>query len=298
MVIGIVSPGYMGSGLGWALRRGGARVVSTVEGRSARTGKLALEAGLELLPSLADVVRTAQIVLTVTPPGDALDAARSVATACTQTGANPIVADLNAVSPSTMESIAGALEPLRGVDGSISGGPPTAGAGSSLYLSGPDAQAVAALPWEDRIRVVVLDGPVGTASALKMCTASVYKGLVGLVTQAMRTAHHHGVLEPVLEDLRRAGLERTSTVHSSAKKAHRFVAEMHEIAATQAGAGLTPHLFAAFAEVFADVARTSIAAGDPESIDPNLPASAVVAGLGSPISAEPGDLQRPSRPLL
>jgi 3-hydroxyisobutyrate dehydrogenase-like beta-hydroxyacid dehydrogenase len=297
MVIGIVSPGYMGSGLGWALRQGGARVVSTVEGRSARTRNLASEAGLELLPSLSDVVRAARIVLIVTPPGDALEAARSVAAACTETDASPIVADLNAVAPSTMESVASALKPLRVVDGSISGPPPTVGPGSSLYLSGPDAQAVADLPWEDRIRVVVLDGPVGTASALKMCTGSVYKGLVGLVTQAMRTAGHYGVLEPVLEDLRRAGLERTSTVHSSAKKAHRFVAEMHEVAATQAGAGLTPDLFAAFAEVFADVARTSIAVGDPESIDPNLPASAVVAGLGSPVSAEPGDLQEPSVPL-
>src|SRR4051812_23976873 len=45
--VAIVSPGYMGAGLGWALRQGGARVVPPVHGRSERTGRLAAEAGLE-----------------------------------------------------------------------------------------------------------------------------------------------------------------------------------------------------------------------------------------------------------
>src|SRR5919206_3947 len=35
--VGIVSPGEMGSAVGAALRRGGARVVATLEGRSVRT---------------------------------------------------------------------------------------------------------------------------------------------------------------------------------------------------------------------------------------------------------------------
>jgi 3-hydroxyisobutyrate dehydrogenase-like beta-hydroxyacid dehydrogenase len=125
------------------------------------------------------------------------------------------------------------------------------------------------------VEPIVLDGGIGTASALKMCTASVYKGLNGLLTQAMRTAGAYGVLEPVLADLARNGLDNSAGVAASATKAHRFVDEMREIAATQAGAGLTPALFEAFAQVYADVAGTRLADGDPESVGERSPADIV-----------------------
>jgi len=130
------------------------------------------------------------------------------------------------------------------------------------------------------IEPVVLGATVGTASALKMCTASVYKGLNALVTQAMRTAGRHGVLDQVLEDLARNGLGETAGVARSATKAHRFVDEMLQIAATQADAGLTPALFSAFAEVYADVATTALADGDPESTGALTPTQ-MVAKLNS-----------------
>jgi 3-hydroxyisobutyrate dehydrogenase-like beta-hydroxyacid dehydrogenase len=101
-------------------------------------------------------------------------------------------------------------------------------------------------------------GEIGSASALKMCTASVYKGLNALLTQAMRTAGQHGVLDHVLADLGRNGLDNSKAVARAATKAHRFVDEMRQIAATQAGAGLTPALFEAFAEVYADIALTAL----------------------------------------
>ena len=74
-VIGIVSPGAMGSALGraWAAggadrddsrgRPGSARVVATVSGRSART--VALAEGLELLPDLAAVVAASDVVVSI-----------------------------------------------------------------------------------------------------------------------------------------------------------------------------------------------------------------------------------------
>jgi 3-hydroxyisobutyrate dehydrogenase-like beta-hydroxyacid dehydrogenase len=279
VTIGIVSPGSMGAGLGGALRAGGARVVATVGGRSARTARLAAAAGLELLPDLAAVVGVADVVLSVTPPADALAAARSIAAAAGGAGVTPLVADLNAVSPPTMATIAEVLSGLPVVDGSISGPPPSVRAGARIYLSGSRAADIAALPWHGQIEPVVIGAGIGSASALKMCTASVYKGLIGLVTQAMRTAHRHGVLDPVLADLDRNGLDMSAGVAVSATKAHRFVDEMREIAATQAQAGLTPALFEAFAEVYADVATTRLAHGDPESVDKTLPAGDIVRRL-------------------
>jgi 3-hydroxyisobutyrate dehydrogenase-like beta-hydroxyacid dehydrogenase len=269
----------MGAGLGGALRSGGARVVATVEGRSARTKRLAGEAGLELLPSLQDVVAAADVVLVVTPPGDAVAAASAIRAAAGATGANPIVVDLNAVSPATMELVAAGLGELRLVDGSISGPPPSDRPGARVYLAGADAAVVAALPWDGQVEPIVLGDRVGSASALKMCTGSVYKGLTALVTQAMRTAGAYGVLDEVVLDLELNGLAQTAGVARSATKAWRFVDEMREVAATQEAAGLTPDLFAAIAGIYAGVAWTELAQGAPESAR-ELSAADVVRLLG------------------
>src|SRR5690242_19297760 len=99
-----------------------------------------------------------------------------------------------------------------------------------------------------------------------MSTASVDKGLTALYAQAIRAADHYGVAEAVHADLADAGFDLTRDVAVAATKAHRFVPEMREIALAQAGAGLTVALFAAFAEVWADVASTPLAESDPESV--------------------------------
>jgi 3-hydroxyisobutyrate dehydrogenase-like beta-hydroxyacid dehydrogenase len=138
---------------------------------------------------------------------------------------------------------------------------------------------VAALGWGELVKPVVLGTGIGSASALKMCTASVYKGLNGLVTQAMRAAGRHGVLDQVLADLAENGLDHSAGVAVAATKAHRYVDEMREIAATQASAGLTPALFAAFAEVYAQIAGTGLAHGEPESADRALTPAEIVAQL-------------------
>lgn len=157
--VGIMSPGAMGSAVGAAYLAGGARVVTTLEGRSARTGRLAEQAGLELLPDVAAVVAASDLVLSVVPPGEARATARAL------TGARLLV-EANAVSPGTVQEIATYGPEI--VDGSISGGPPGPhdATPTRLYLSGPRAQEVADVPapWLD-VRVA---GPaLGTASAIK-----------------------------------------------------------------------------------------------------------------------------------
>ena len=52
----------------------------------------------------------------------------------------------------------------------------------------------------------------------------------------------------------------------STTKAARFVGEMREIAATQAGAGLTPAFFEAMAEVYDAFAEAELAAEAPEDV--------------------------------
>ena len=94
-----------------------------------------------------------------------------------------------------------------------------------------------------------------------MCTASMYKGSTALLAHALLTAHAHGVLPQVLDDLHDsfpAQIDRAArSIAVSTTKSARFVGEMREIAATQAGAGLTPALFEAMAEVYAAFAESS-----------------------------------------
>ena len=96
-----------------------------------------------------------------------------------------------------------------------------------------------------------------------MCTASVYKGRVALLAQPLRTARANGVVEHVLDDLVDTGLadrdHTGATLARASAKAWRYVAEMEEIAATQAEAGLTPDLFRALAVVCADLAEGAVA---------------------------------------
>jgi len=195
----------MGSAIGARLLEGGARVVVALDGRSERTRRLAAEVGVQDVRTLEALVRAADIVLSVVPPGSAVDVAEAIA--ATAGDARPLVADLNAIAPATARRVEAALAAhgLETVDGSISGAPPHAPGTTRVYLSGPRAAEVAALPLAG-VELVVVGAEVGLASAVKMCTASVYKGRVALLAQALRTAHAHGVVQHVLDDLVDTGL--------------------------------------------------------------------------------------------
>jgi 3-hydroxyisobutyrate dehydrogenase-like beta-hydroxyacid dehydrogenase len=278
--VAVVSPGAMGSAMATALARGGVRVVATLDGRSERTARLASAAPLELLTDLAAVVREAEVVLSILPPEAAPGAAGKIARAAREEGVSPLLVDLNAISPATAREVGAAG--LELVDGSISGPPPWNPATTRVYLSGPRAQDVANLPFEGVDRIVVGD-EVGSASAVKMSTGSVYKGTTALLAHALLAAHANGVLEHVVADFRAAAPELVASVERrlavAATKAHRYVGEMHEIAATQEAAGLTPSLFEAIAEVYEALARTPLARSSPEDIPENPPLPDVLERL-------------------
>ena len=280
--IGIVSPGAMGAAVGRALRAGGSRVVATVDGRSERTAHLA--ASLELLPTLDDVVGAADIVLSIVPPRDAVEVAAAIAASANRRAVRPVVADLNAIAPTTMETVAIRLREARlaVVDGSISGPPPHAAGTTIVYLSGSEAGRIASL--EPRwLEFRVVGETVGMASAIKMSTASFYKGQAAIFLQALRAAEANRVLEVVLDDLRRHYPELVDDaprlLQNVAAKSGRFVAEMHEIAATQEQVGLTPDLFTAVATVYLELSRSEAASRSPEQADPEASLEDVLGAL-------------------
>jgi 3-hydroxyisobutyrate dehydrogenase-like beta-hydroxyacid dehydrogenase len=268
--VGIVSPGAMGSAVGAALARGGARVVVTLADRSERTRALAEAAELTVLEDLDAVIAEADVVLSIAPPEAARTIAYDLSRAAGRVAAQPLVADLNAIAPDTVRALADELGAagLQLVDGSISGPPPWK-PGTRIYLSGERADEIAELPIAGVERIVV-GRDVGTASAVKMSTASVYKGTSALLAQALLAAEANGVLDHVLDDLRAGAPELVSNVErrlaSAASKSGRYVGEMHEIALAQSAAGLTPALFEAMAEVYAALATSELAQTRPEEV--------------------------------
>jgi 3-hydroxyisobutyrate dehydrogenase-like beta-hydroxyacid dehydrogenase len=274
----------MGSAVADALLRGGARVVGTAASRSARTIELAERARIELLPGLDAVVRESSVLLSIVPPEVAESVAAEIAGLAGGLSDRRLLVDLNAIAPDTSRRIAAVMGSSGHdyVDGSISGPPPWRPDTTRIYLSGERATEVADLPVVGVARIVV-GGEVGLASAVKMSTASVYKGTSALLAHALLAAEDNGVTEHVLSDLRAGSPELVANIErrlaSAAAKSGRYVAEMREIAATQDAAGLTPALFDAMADVFAALSESELARSAPEEIPQDVRLDAVLHGL-------------------
>jgi 3-hydroxyisobutyrate dehydrogenase-like beta-hydroxyacid dehydrogenase len=252
VVIGLLHPGDMGSTVGAAAKAGGARVLWMSEGRSPATRKRAESGGLEDAGTLGQLVKASDVILSVCPPHAALDVARAVAA---QRFAGLYV-DGNAVSPATAREIGSVVEAggAAFVDGGIVG-PPAQNRGTTrLYLSGKDAVRLVPLFAAGPLQAIVVDGPAGAASALKMAYASYTKGSAALLMAIRALATAEGIDDALLAEWQRSqpdlAARSESAAGRNAKKAWRFVGEMEEIAATFADAGLPDGFHQAAAEIY------------------------------------------------
>ncbi|MGE0310572.1 MAG: DUF1932 domain-containing protein [Lautropia sp.] len=251
----LLHPGAMGSQIGARLRERGTTVTWVAQGRSEASARRASEAGLERVETLADALGTADIALSVCPPHGALELARAVQRA----GFRGIFVDANAVSPARALKIGGIVEAggARFVDGGIIGPPPRAGARARLYLSGDAAASVSDVFDAGPLSAIVLPGPVGKASALKMAFAAWNKGSIALLASIRALAGRHGLDDALLDAWRAVDPEviaRAERVAANAGKAWRWEAEMHEIADTFGEAGLPEGFHRGAAEVYARMA--------------------------------------------
>jgi 3-hydroxyisobutyrate dehydrogenase-like beta-hydroxyacid dehydrogenase len=257
--VAVISPGDMGSAVGRRLSESGTRVVTALAGRSERTRALAADAGFVDAGSLAEAVRQADVLLSIVPPGRALEVARAVGR-----DPGPLYVDCNAISPATARSI-GDLVGDRYVDAGIIGFP----GAPRFYASGPHAHELTELPLDVR----ELDGEIGRASALKMCYAALTKGLTALLTESMVTADALGVTEALVAELSDSQPLFLATARRAlpgmVPKAYRWIAEMEEIAATFEAAGLTPRMLLGAADVYrlVEEARTAADGKAMDSVD-------------------------------
>jgi 3-hydroxyisobutyrate dehydrogenase-like beta-hydroxyacid dehydrogenase len=259
VTIGLLHPGEMGAAVGRCLAGHGHAVLWAPEGRSAASGSRAESAGLIAAGGLADLVRRADIIVSVCPPHAALDIAGQVAAAGRQaTGPGGIFVDANAISPATARKVAAIVEGGGAgyVDGGIIGPPPAAPGHTRLYLSGPRAEEVRRLFDGTALdaRLVGLDAQAGAASAVKMAYAAWTKGTAALVLAARGLARAEDVEDVLVAEwaLSQPGLDDRSAraARSAAAKGWRWIAEMEEIATAMAAAGLPGGFHQAAAEIY------------------------------------------------
>src|SRR6266545_2148831 len=239
--VALISPGDMGQAIGVLIAQGGVRVVTCLAGRSERTRALARGAGFVDVPSLGALVRESEIVLSIVPPAQAVAVARDVAAALGATGSRLTYVDCNAVAPRTVREVAAVIAPT----------------GSGFVDAGLDVR--------------LLGDEVGEASAVKMCYAALTKGTTAIATELLVAARKLGVYETLIAELRDSQAAQAKrmadAVPAMPGKAHRWIAEMEEIARTFEDVGLTPLIFQGAAEMYRLTAGSEIGGERPETVD-------------------------------
>ena len=201
------------------------------------------------------------------PPRDALSTARRFASAYESSDIalvrSTCYVDLNAISPASAIEINERLSSadLAFLDGGIIGGAPKLQADRSwsrpsIVVSGPTRMN------NDLAEILVITyiaDTIGPASGLKMCFASMTKGLTAIAIQSFTTAHKLGVLEQLQAHLReyspKTGELAAKSLVGMPPKAYRWVDEMKEIAATfRDEGGFEADMFDAVSEIYRFVA--------------------------------------------
>src|SRR5260370_21939249 len=266
----IISPGDMGPAIGAVLGQHGRRVLTNLQGRSGRTAALATQAGMAAVADDQALVREADTLLSVLVPAQAYACAERIAAAMRSTKTTLLFADCNAIAPRTVQSIEHLLNEAGAdvVDVGIIGSPPQAGhAGPRLYASGPTAERLAILN-EYGLEVQAIGPHVGQASGLKMCYASVTKGLTALASEALTAGQALGLADVLINELQDSQGELFQwferQIPRMPPKAYRWVGEMEEIARTFADLGLPPQMLEGAAALYRLGEQTELGTETPE----------------------------------
>jgi putative dehydrogenase len=224
MTVAIVGTGEMGAAVGRRLREAGARVITSIAGRSAVSIARVRDAGIEVVNDDDSLVRDASFVLSIVPPGVAVEVAERLRGPVGHAEEPPVYVECNAISPATCRRICDLFDATTNfIDAGIIGGPPTAGTqdptkGPRFYASGRDAYLLSRL----------------ASSGLKLSYAGLTKGFTALCATMLGAAEREGLGEALRGELARsqpgflARIERA--LPDMRPKAYRWVAEMQQIA--------------------------------------------------------------------
>jgi 3-hydroxyisobutyrate dehydrogenase-like beta-hydroxyacid dehydrogenase len=249
--VGLLHPGEMGAAVGGCLVSVGHEVLWDPAGRSRASTGRALAAELTGV-TFDRLIARSSVIFSICPPHGALDVAQQVASA----GYTGLYVDANAVSVATAEQVCAVVTAAGAtyVDGGIIGAPPEVAGHTRLYLSGPHAAEVRPLFSRSRLDARVVEGPLYGASSVKMAYAAWTKGSAALLLAARALARASGVERTLLAEWslsqKALGEQSERSASAAAAKGWRWVAEMEEIAASMAAAGLPAGFHEAAADIY------------------------------------------------
>jgi 3-hydroxyisobutyrate dehydrogenase-like beta-hydroxyacid dehydrogenase len=246
----------MGAAVGGCLVSVRHEVLWDPDGRSRATTGRALAAELTGV-KFDRLIAKSSVILSICPPHAALDVAHQVAAA----GYTGFYVDANAISVATAEEVSAVVAAVGAtyVDGGIIGPPPEVAGHTRLYLSGPHASQVRPLFSRSRLDARIAEGPLFAASSVKMAYAAWTKGSSALLLAARALARASGVERTLLTEWslsqKALGQQSEKSAAAAAAKGWRWVAEMEEIAASMAAAGLPPGFHEAAADIYDRASR-------------------------------------------
>ncbi len=207
-----------------------------VEPQSALIQKHAEEAEVQLLPSLQELVEKSDIIVSAVSADKAVSLAQTSKQFLKQ---SQLYVDINATSPMTKEEVDGIISPVAlFVDGAVMGPVPTYKHKVPISVSGKGAKSFYDKMAPYGMKLTLIDGPAGAASASKMFRSIFMKGFVTLLLEMLVAAHKYQVEDDVLASVTETltagnlqnvinGLVGRGVIHSE-RREH----EMDEVIAT------------------------------------------------------------------
>jgi 3-hydroxyisobutyrate dehydrogenase-like beta-hydroxyacid dehydrogenase len=243
--VGILYPGEMGAALGQVLTPRGIRCVTTLVGRRDATARRCREAGIVTVESLGEVVRQADVVLSVVPPSAAGPMVDLYCRHADWAPMGAVFVDVNSTSPQLAAALATRVQDcgIGFVDAAVNGLASNLTTMATLFLSGQRGSEVASL-FEGAVRTRVLGSEVGRASAMKMLLAGISKGTCALFLELAVLADRRGMLAEMIEATQQIypgiGQLVDRMLPTYAAHAARRAEEMCELEATALASDLGP----------------------------------------------------------
>jgi 3-hydroxyisobutyrate dehydrogenase-like beta-hydroxyacid dehydrogenase len=238
-IVAIIAQGEMGAATGRTLSERGARVLTSLNGRSAKSAERASRAGMVAVDSDDELV-AADFLLSIVPPGEAVALAERLKPAIARAPKKPVYVDCNAISPQTAEQVGAVLAGIGSpyVDAGIIGPPPAPSLRTIFYACGPAVREFETLSAHG-LSIRLVDGPIGAASALKMSYGGITKGFTAIGAAMILGAARAGCADALHTELVESQPELVGWLSRQIprmySKAYRWVAEMEEISAFLAG---------------------------------------------------------------
>jgi len=262
LAVAVLYPGELGVAFASMLQARGVRVITTLADRGEATLRRCREAGIETLATFDQVVEQANVIISLVPPAAAEDVAESYCKLAHLAPSGALFVDANSIGPEMASNLAAKVEAagIGFVDAAINGLAKNLRTSGTLYLSGTRASEVVSLVG-DGMRMRMLPGGAGRASAMKMLLAGLSKGICALYSELALLAHRQELQGEFAEAISKiypgisALVERMLPTY--AQHAARRVTEMQELEQTTRWMGLEPCVIAAVRSVHENLAAVS-----------------------------------------